>query len=827
MGLSKYQSKRDFSQTSEPGGDAPPSASHRPLFVIQKHQASTLHFDFRLECDGVLKSWAVPKGPSADPSVKRLAVEVEDHPLAYENFEGIIPRGQYGAGSVIVWDRGWWEPEGAAQTGLTNGKLYFMLHGQRVRGRWRLVRTKSGGKQPQWLLSKVDDDQADPSLDLTKLHITSVLTGRALDQVDQPLPEFIGLKLPSIVATPPSGKQWIHELKLDGYRMQARWSSAGFSLRTRGGGDWTTRYPNLVTALAKLQLSGTIMDGELTAVDKHGRSSFNALQSASDVSATLAYFAFDLLYLHGCDVRQLPLLERKSKLRQLLTHGSASKCTQLQFLDHIQHDAAPLIAECRRLDLEGIVSKRVERPYASGRAKDWLKYKERQREWFVIGGYETSSDKMLSSILLGYYGEARASGGGSSSGGGEELRFAGRVGTGWSGIQSQTLIAQLASRKTRSRPFAKAVPGPRSTTAQVRVHWAKPELTAEVAFGGWTAAGVLRQASLVSVSESQDPTRITKHTVSMDSSPVAENVVSDVDEPATVRQVTSKRQTIDWSALGLTNQERLLYPADGITKADVAAYLYQVGQWLLPHVSNRPISLLRCPQGIESEQYFQRHPQKGFPDQIGSLAASDESKPLLVLKGLPAVLATAQISALELHPWGCRADRLDRPDRMTIDLDPDEALPWNRLVEAAMLVKDLLAVRGLVCFVKTTGGKGLHVVVPLARRTGWEILFEYSKSLAEQLSKAHPRVFVANMSKAKRRDRIYVDYHRNRRGSTAVAAYSLRARPGATVSTPLTWDELPHVLPSQFTIRTLPERLARLEGDPWEELGGLRQALSR
>ena len=839
MGLSKYQSKRDFTKTSEPSGDDPPRGSDRWLFTIQKHQARSLHFDFRLELDGVLKSWAVPKGPSADPSVKRLAVEVEDHPLSYADFEGVIPRGQYGAGSVIVWDTGWWEPEGDAHTGLADGKLYFTLHGKRVGGRWRLVRTKSSGKQPQWLLSKVDDDQADPQLDLTKLHVTSVLSGQSLDQVDQPLPQFIAPKLPSIVSTPPSGEQWIHELKLDGYRMQARWSVEGFSLRTRTGIDWTPRYPNLAAQLSKLNLAGTIMDGELTAIDETGRSDFNALQSsASAVAIPVAYFAFDLLFLRGRDIRQQPLHQRKTKLQELIVHGPASKISQIQFLDHIQHDATGLVEECRRLGLEGTVSKRAERPYVSGRAQDWLKYKQRHRESFVIGGYETNATDVqaLSSLLLGYFDER--------AGAERELQFAGRVGTGWSQSGAQQLIAQLAPHKARSSPFGESIPRARSRAAQTRAHWIKPELTAEVAFAGWTDAGLLRQASFVALSQ-QNPAHITQRSVSSDSRPAAvvdSDQVSDVDsdvdsdvesdvendvERVKVPDKSRVARATDLLSSGLSSPDRVLYPNDGITKADVVGYLYQVGQWLLPHVAHRPLSLLRCPQGIQAEQYFQRHPQKGFPDEIDSLASDEESKPLLVLKDMSAVLATAQISALELHPWGCRADRLDRPDRMTIDLDPDETIGWHRVAEAALLVREALAARGLVSLVKTTGGKGLHVVVPLARRASWDKLLEYAHKLAVQLAGDHPRVFVANMSKAKRRDRIYVDYHRNRRGSTAVAAYSLRARPGATVSTPLSWEELPHIMPGQFTIHTVPERLAKLHRDPWEEVEGLQQTLRR
>ena len=823
MGLSRYHAKRNFAVTSEPKGDSGPSGSSQLLFVVQKHQARRLHYDFRLEIDGVLKSWAVPKGPSLDPSVRRLAVEVEDHPLSYANFEGLIPEGQYGAGQVIVWDTGRWQAEGSPAAGLQAGKLTFSLYGQRLTGRWRLLRTAPQHPQPQWLLSKLDDEAADPQSDIVKRFTTSVLNGQAIGHRSEvSLPEFIAPKLPSLTAAPPKGKPWIHEWKIDGYRMLARWSVAGeLTLRTRSGADWTGRYPSLAAALSGLPLRGTILDGELAAIDQQGRADFSGLQSAADTSTTtLVFFAFDLLFLHGEDLRKLPLNQRKQRLQQLLTQPDVARVTRLQYLDHIVGDPGPLVAQCRRLELEGIVSKRIDRGYASGRAQDWVKTKHRYREPLVIGGYEISSDdQTLSSLLLGYFDNDHG-----------QLLFAGRVGSGWSASAAEKLLAQLKPFRADDSPFAKRLTGKRGKDSSGRTQWLKPAAVAAIEFAGWTRSGSLRHATFVALEPTTAAEQVTRQLV------FAESPQSDAEDSASsappLAPVSTPPRPLPATPLAklpatseLTSPDKVLFPEEGITKAEMAAYLFQVNQWMLPHLVNRPLSLVRCPDGISATTYFQRHPQKGMPAEIRHLTSEGDSKPLLVLRNVAGLLATAQIAAIELHPWGCRADRLERPDRMILDLDPDPALPWERVVAAGLQIRELLKQRQLISFVKTTGGKGLHVVVPLSRRTTWEQLFHYSQRMAEELAASAPTQFTANMSKAKRRQRIYVDYHRNRRGSTAIAAYSLRARPAAPVSTPVTWQELPGVVPLDFTIRSLPQRLAQLSSDPWEGISTIRQSL--
>ncbi len=812
MNLRRYQSKRDFSATAEPAGELRQTdTSGRRRFVVQKHHARRLHYDFRLEMDGVLKSWAVPKGPSLDPSVRRLAVETEDHPMEYADFEGVIAAGQYGAGRVIVWDHGTWTPDEDVDIDLEAGKLHFTLQGQRLKGSWRLVRTRRSGKQPQWLLMKSDDEYADSEHDITADFTTSVVSSQTLDELGQSPPSFIEPKLPTLVAISPTGDQWIHELKLDGYRMQAHWTDGEFRLMTRSGKNWTDRYPEVANMLSGLNFDGTVIDGELVALDAHGRSDFAALQYQANFEsqATLAFFAFDLLFLRGADLRKLSLLDRKRKLAGLLQREDVKAATRIQFLDHLVGDPKVLLRQCEKLGLEGVVSKRIDRPYASGRAQDWLKVKLRARESFLVGGYEISDGGTLSSLLLGFWD-------------GMELKFAGRVGTGWNQLIAEQLVGELSGYKSNRSPFAESVPH-RKRGGKVRRHWATPRLVVEVDFAGWTDGNVLRQASFSRIERGVAADDVTKKTVKPDIDAEPDQIETKPTPEASRRSAT---MTVDFAS-GLTSPDRVLFPHDQITKADVAAYLYQVGQWMLPHIENRPLSFVRCPDGIDSEAYFQRHPRTGFPNEISRLVVASEEESLLSIANMAGLLATAQISAIELHPWGCRTDKIEKPDRMIVDLDPDLALPWPVVVEAAELVREQLMQAGLQSFLKTTGGKGLHLVVPIVRRYGWSPVFEFSKLLAGALEKQHPKLFVATMSKAKRKGKVFVDYHRNRKGSTAVAAYSLRARKSAPISTPIGWEELPNIVPDQFTIKTVPDRLRQLRSDPWQGIQELRQSLPK
>ncbi len=828
MTIGDYQRKRDFRRSPEPSAERRSGLAKGELrFVVQKHDARNLHFDLRLEQGGVLKSWAVPRGPSLDPSVKRLAVEVEDHPLSYADFEGVIPQGQYGAGQVLVWDTGTWQPHGDAEKMLRSGKLKFQLQGRRLRGDWLLVRTGMSGKQQQqWLLSKRADAEARPEIDVVALHPGSVLSAHASKPAGSS-PDFISPKLPTLTSSPPHGTQWVHELKMDGYRMQAQWRANGFKFLTRNGHDWTNRYQAIADEFSKLDFEGTIFDGELTALQEDGRSNFDVMQQRSGYrpKTALAYFAFDLLYLRGVDQRDKPLLKRKAVLKQLIAHAqAASQVLRLQYLDHVTSGVDQLIAHCQAMSLEGIVSKRSDCGYSSGRASDWLKTKFRFRENLIIVGYETAGkNAALSSLLVAYFGENN------------QLKFAGRVGTGWNEKSAFQLLERLSALSTQHSPLAAKL----STTQQTRdrnvqLFWVQPILVGEVAFANWTEGQQLRQASFVGTNDDVSPQDVTAAQLFAEQGArhiANENVESSVavnDGPPAQKgkklaQISSRKPTNDLP--GLSNPTRVLFPEDQFTKADIAAYLYQVNQWLLPHLENRPTSLLRCADGIDGQAFFQRHPGKGFPSQITSLRVESEDEPLISIDDVSSLLACIQISAIELHPWGCRSSDIEHPDRMIIDLDPDESLGWNKVVEAAFIVHSMLADHNLKSFVKTTGGKGLHLVVPLSSRHSWDEIFVFSKALAAELTNAHKNLFVDNMSKARRRDRIYLDYHRNRRGSTAVAAYSVRARKGAPVSTPVTWNELPSIHPAQFTIQTVPLRLAKINGDPWSGIGSTGQSL--
>lgn len=812
MTLDDYRRKRDFSDSPEPEGNGVIGASASNLrYVIQKHAARSLHFDLRLELNGVLKSWAVPRGPSLHPSEKRLAVEVEDHPIEYADFEGVIPKGHYGAGRVILWDTGSWHPHGDVQKMMLSGKLKFRLSGQRLRGDWTLIRTRMKGTKQQWLLSKRNDEEARTDIDVVEQYIDSVVQGDT-KTLAAPLPDFIKPKLPTLAAAPPFGDGWVHELKMDGYRMQAQWRSDGFRLLTRSGQDWTLRYRAVSDELSKLGFTDTIIDGELVALDDEGKSNFDLLQDAKGrQGVALAYFAFDLMFSGGKDLREQPLSKRKEALRSLImTPEGPALSPRLQYLDHITSGVDALVKQCQSLGLEGIVSKRMDRGYASGRAGDWLKTKFRFREFLVVVGYEISGKPpALSSLLMGYFD-------------GNELKFAGRVGTGWSENAAEQIVARLQPLRADTTSLSAAPrTAKRVREGEIAKVWVQPILVAAIDFATWTQSQQLRHASFAGFAEEISPQEVTA--AQLFASSVVESATDPTRQGDLTNPTTDSLPTIGMP--GLSNPGRILYPQSKFTKGDIAGYLFQVNQWLLPHLQHRPVSLLRCSEGIEGQTFFQRHPGKGFPTQISNLVVASEDEPLITIDHLSALLATAQISAIELHPWGCRDDSIEIPDRLIIDLDPDEAIAWNVVVEAAFIVRSTLKDQSLESFVKTTGGKGLHIVVPLNRHLGWDQLFAYAKSFATQLAKTHRKLFVANMSKSRRTDRIFVDYHRNRRGSTAIAAYSPRAREGGPVSTPITWQELPGIHPSQFTIRTVPTRLANLNSDPWAAIASLEQSI--
>lgn len=865
MSLAQYHRKRRFNRTPEPKGKEAPSSTGR-LFIVQMHRARRLHYDFRLELNGVLKSWAVPKGPSLDPHEKRLAVHVEDHPVEYGDFEGGIPEGQYGAGTVVLWDRGEWTPVGDPEEGYRQGKLKFQLAGEKLQGGWTLVRMRkdSGGKDDNWLLIKERDESARSlaEYDVLEDRPESVASGKTLSQlaaapermwgnaakpaakpkgkkptrrkvavaraVKAALPKKVTPQLATLADAAPQGDQWLHEIKLDGYRLLCRIDRGEVSLVTRNGLDWTGRFPEIAKAAEDMPVRQALLDGEVVALLSGGVSSFQSLQEALSAGETakLVYYAFDILYLDGYDVTGAPLEERKRLLATLFEKPQGNR---IQFLDHLEGNGPEFFEQCCQMGLEGIVSKRRDRPYRPGRGGDWLKVKCVQKEEFVIGGYTrpTNASRVgLGALLVGYYD---ADG---------EFVYAGRVGTGFSDKVLAKLRQRLTALEQEDSPFDRFAEKPDRS-----VRWVRPELVAQVEFSNWTREGILRTASFQGLREDLSPKSVTHDPVEMQHTTGGRKPSSNGKKkagrqtskaksrgktPARPSELTAE-QVEELSRIQITNPDRVLYPELGLTKLGLITYYVEIARWILPHVVDRPISLLRCPEGHSHTCFFQKHAAAGTPMTLARIPIKEKeaTREYLVIRDLAGLASVVQMGVLELHPWGSRTDRIENPDRMVFDLDPDPDLAWRTLVEAAQEVRQFLADLGLTTFLKTTGGKGLHLVAPLQRRQTWDEVKAFSQAVAQRLAGDSPRRYVATSSKQARKGRIYVDYLRNARGATAIAAYSTRARAGAPVSTPLTWDELsPAIRPDHFRVDNLPGRLASLRSDPWEELENVRQSIT-
>ncbi|MCE9526652.1 MAG: DNA ligase D [Planctomycetales bacterium] len=858
MGLRDYQRKRQFDKTSEPKGKVGRKAHWS--FVVQKHAASHLHYDFRLEMGGVLKSWAVPKGPSLDPAERRLAVEVEDHPIEYGKFEGTIPAGSYGAGDVIVWDRGTWKCDSNPDQAFRQGKLEFELKGEKLHGGWRLIRMprKSGSKN-NWLLIKRHDkfERSAKKYDITEELPESVKSGRVLgeksglrkkprarkpkssaavesEQPDKaPLPKKIDMQLAMLRDEAPRGDNWLHEIKFDGYRILCRIENGRVKLLTRRQQDWTHRYESIAREASKLSVKSAILDGELVALLPSGVSSFQALQNAgkNGSAANLVYYVFDLLHLNGHDLRTLPLLQRKKLLADLLKTGRSQR---IQLSEHFEDDGPKFFRQCCRLGLEGIISKRKDRPYYSGRNDEWIKSKCVSREELVIGGFTLSSaaQRGIGALLVGYSEEG-------------QLTYAGRVGTGFSGQVLLELRKRLEAIRQDDSPFAAVPPKERGPS----VRWVKPQLIAEVQFTGWTSDSVLRHPSFQGIREDKAAESIGRP----ESLPLPKKREAKMPRSLAVKShprvgrksanshsskkgVRSKQQSplIDAPRelpISLTHPERVLFPDSGITKVDLATYYARVAPLMLPHLVDRPLSLVRCPSGQGKVCFFQKHPSAETPPSLLRVPVPEKDgvEDYVAVQDLEGLLALVQISVLEIHPWGSRRDRLDQPDRIIFDLDPDASVPWSRVIDAALDVREMLAEIDLECFVKTTGGKGLHVVAPLnPRRAEWDQVKAFCRRIADSLVGKSPELYVATMSKAARKGKIFVDYLRNDRGSTSVAPYSTRAKPGAPVSTPLTWDELTPVIRSDdFHVGNVIQRLETMEQDPWRDIAKIKQSLPK
>ena len=896
---------RDFGVTNEPSGEArkagKTSDNIQLPFVIQKHAASHLHYDFRLGWNGVLKSWAIAKGPSYFPGDRRLAVQVEDHPIEYGGFEGIIPQGQYGGGTVMLWDQGTWEPQAGytdVNEGLRSGSLKFTMHGTKMKGNWTLVRM--GGKaanerKPNWLLIKEHDkferNSTDPGI--TEEAPNSVVTDRSLDEVahnedhvwnskdtaqgkawyrqestagrfrkesaasvgrpsstspikkgvtkstasqaefkvqlhgtpKERFPDFIPPQLALLSTIPPEGSEWLHELKLDGYRIQAHKRGTRVQLLTRSGLDWTYRMKTIASQVESLPVEDAVLDGEVVVIASNGTTSFADLQAAFQDGAKkpLTYFIFDLLHLDGHNLRGLPLMERKSSLSRVLQN-----CGEyLRFSEHVEGNGGVMFHKACELHAEGIITKRASSKYSSGRSDDWQKLKCIHKQEFVIGGFTLPRNGAhgVGALLLGYYKD-------------QKLIYAGRTGTGFTQKTHRKLRDRLEDLRARAGPFDE-VP----KEAQQGAIWVKPQLVAQVNFATWTADDLLRQASFQGLREDKaakevrleeqsgiPELRVARRTSREATHAAANAIAAKTDDRKLAVKFKSKQAAVpDIAPVRLTHPEKVLDIESNLTKRQLADYYWAIAPYMLPHIARRPLSLVRCPDGSGRPCFYQKHVSHMLPPGIDSIEVPDKagkSEPYITLSTREALAGMAQIGVLEVHPWGSRNDDLEHPDRIIIDLDPDANVPWKTLTESAATVHQQLKQLGLQSFLKSTGGKGLHIVVPIEPKFDWSVIKQFAHAFAQQMEKQEPSLYLTKMNKAARRDRIYIDYLRNERGATAVAAYSPRARVGVSVSLPLHWNELKLAERPVFHVTGFDVWKSRLSRDPWKSLKSTRQQVS-
>lgn len=871
--LSTYRQKRDFKLTREPSGATTSGLSNRRRFVIQKHDASRLHYDLRLELDGVFKSWAVTRGPSLDPQDKRLAVEVEDHPLDYGDFEGTIPKGQYGGGTVMVWDRGFWEPEGSGtpEEALAKGDFKFTLEGERLHGSFVLVRMRhdrDGGKRTNWLLIKHRDDFSveDKGAAVLEENDTSVASGRSMQAIasgkgrkprpfmvkdsaveadavwdssrglaaeergrgtaparkmtssarpaKSDMPGFIEPQLCQTVARPPAAAGWIHEIKFDGYRIQLRIEGGNVTLKTRKGLDWTDTFPAIAKAAANLP--DAIIDGEICALDVSGAPDFAALQAAlsEGKTDTLVYFGFDLLFSGEEDLRALALSDRKDRLETLLSRSA--KDARLRFVEHFETGGDAVLRSACRLSLEGIVSKKADAPYTSGRSDTWAKSKCRGGHEVVIGAYATTNGKFRS-LLVGVNR-------------GDHFVYVGRVGTGFGAKTVEALLSKLQPLKAPKSPFT-GIGAPKKAPG---VFWLKPELVAEIEFAGWTADGQVRQAAFKGL-------RQDKPAAEVEAEKPAEPSKTGVPDPSTTKAAANRARNggkAEVMGVMISSPDKPLWPDGGdgepVTKVELAHYHEAVGGWLIEHIKGRPCSIIRAPDGIGGEQFFQRHAMPGTSNLLELVKVTGDKRPYLQIDRVEGLAAIAQLGGIELHPWNCEPGQPEVPGRLVFDLDPGPDVEFTAVIAAAREIRDRLEAVGLVGFCKTTGGKGLHVVTPLSvsreKALSWAEAKAFAHDVCEKMARDAPDRYLIKMAKNQRDGRIFLDYLRNDRMSTAVAPLSPRARPGATVSMPLTWGQVKAGLdPKRFTIRTVPKLLEKTTAwqDYFDGQRSLDQAIKR
>jgi len=783
--LARYNAKRDFTRTAEPPGEFAPGNGHS--FMVQKHDATRLHWDFRLELDGVLKSWAVTRGPSLDPAEKRLAVRTEDHPLSYATFEGTIPQSEYGGGTVMLWDRGTWETAKGKdpRKTLKQGHLHVVLHGERMKGDWLLIRLKPRGreKNENWLLRKLDDEEAGGTDTLVETCLTSVSTGRTMQEIAQnapshrspsprkrspvpaastgtkrqktgsrvrgnrgKMPKFVEPQLCTLVDSVPTGNEWLHEIKYDGYRAIIAVGGGKAKVFTRHGLDWTDKFPGFAEAAASLNVASALIDGEIVSF-KDGKPDFSTLKDAIGAGGEMKLFAFDLLSLDGEDLSRMPNVQRKKRLRAVI----AGADPRLQFAEHIVGAGEKMFSALCGEGYEGLVSKRADAPYRSGRTRNWLKTKCTRRQEFVIVGWTESSAKRrgFGALLLGQYEDG-------------ELVYSGKVGTGFNG----ETIHDLRGRMDKLARKTAAVKVPRAMARGA--HWISPKLVAEIAFTEFTPGGLLRHPSFLGLREDKP----------------AEEVTPEVPQPVPVAPAVHVK---------VSHRDRVIYPDAHITKGQLADYYAAVAPIMLPWVANRAISLVRCPQGRAKKCFFQKHDAGSFGEYVHHVDVREKDggvQPYLYIEDLDGLIACVQMGTIEFHGWGSSVGALEQPDRLVFDLDPDEGLDFSKVRKAAEDLKGHLAEIGLTSFPMLTGGKGVHVVVPLQPQAEWPAVKSFADRFARALAAAEPDRFTATMSKAKRKGKIFLDWLRNQRGSTAIMPYAARARPGGPVAAPVSWTEL-------------------------------------
>lgn len=798
MSLKEYKSKRNFHKTKEPAGKTIKSKGAK-MFVVQKHHASHLHYDFRLELDGVLKSWAVPKGPSLNPKDKRLAIEVEDHPIDYATFEGEIPEGEYGGGHVIVWDKGEWLPPKNVEDQLKKGHLEFELHGEKLGGEWLLLRTRiPGGKKNNWLLIKRDDKSASLK-DITKKD-KSVLSGVTIETLEKEMAKedkkaktqkktkFLsftdlgGPELATLVDSPPVGEQWIHEIKYDGYRTLCFKDKKSTKLLTRSGLDWSKKYSELQKECQEIAAESIIFDGEIVWPDENGKSRFEGLQNALEEgdSSKLIYYVFDLLYLNGYDTRELPLIDRKKLLKEVLEQSNTEK---ILFSEHWDESGKSVFESACENHLEGIISKNAESHYSSGRNKNWLKIKCTNTQEFLIGGYTMQENKTsLGALLMGAY---------NSDG---QFQYVGKVGTGFDAKTSKKLLSKLKKLHIQESRFDEKSPKSKSNI------WVKPSLVGNIEFGAWTNEKILRHAAFKGLREDKKPKDVFLGEV----------------------KISKEAETT------LSHPDKVIYTGDKITKQDLSDYYTAIQKWIIPHVEDRPLALLRCPHGEGKACFFQKHIKTDGEGILGKKVESKLKKKkedVVYIDSNLGLQELVQLGTLEIHSRGCTVNEIDHPNQIVFDFDPDPDVTFKKVKDAAFELKDILDELKLKSFIKVSGGKGLHVHIPIAPVYDWDQVKDFSKSICEQMESTHPERYTTNISKVKRKGKIFLDYLRNGYGASAIAPYSVRAREHAPVALPITWEEAKKLKNAYFyNLKNVPKLLKRRK-DPWAGYNKIKQKI--